>query len=241
MILIIVAAGRGSRLQDKTKYVPKCMVNINNKSIIDYNLDFINKFKKTVIITGYKSKILEDKFKKNKKIKIIKNPNYLNTNMVYSFFCAYKFLKKEKKDVMMCYSDIIFDKNLFNISTEQSSFIFAKKDWLKLWKKRMKISNIKRDAEDFVTKKNKLISIGGKINKKFPKLQFMGLIKIKFSDLKKLFIFFKNIKNKKIDFTTFINQALKNRIIDLNVIKTNKFWYEIDSKKDLEVAKKFLS
>ena len=68
----------------------------------------------------------------------------------------------------------------------------------------------------------------------------MGLIKIKFSDLKKLFIFFKFIKNNKIDFTTFINQALKNKIIDLNVIKTNKFWYEIDNKKDLEVAKKFL-
>ena len=240
MILVIVAAGRGSRLQDKTKNVPKCMVNINNKSIIDYNLDFIKKFKQTVIITGYKYYLLENKFKKYKKIKIIKNPNYLSTNMVYSFFCAYKFLKKEKKDVMMCYSDIVFDKNLFNISLKKSSFIFAKKDWLQLWKKRMNISYIKRDAEDFVTKKNKLISIGGKINKKFPKLQFMGLIKIKFSDLKKLFIFFKFIKNNKIDFTTFINQALKNKIIDLNVIKTNKFWYEIDNKKDLEVAKKFL-
>ena len=49
------------------------MVNINNKSIIDYNLDFIKKFKQTVIITGYKSYILENKFKKYKKIKIIKS------------------------------------------------------------------------------------------------------------------------------------------------------------------------
>ena len=104
----------------------------------------------------------------------MKNQITLSTNMVYSFFCAYSFLKKEK-DVMMCYSDIVFDKNLFNISLKKSSFIFAKKDWLQLGKKN-EYFYIKRDAEDFVTKKNKLISIGGKINKKkFPKLQFMGL------------------------------------------------------------------
>ena len=102
------------------------------------------------------------------------------------------------------------------------------------------MSDIKKDAEDLVVKNNKLISIGSKINDKLPKLQFMGLIKIEFKNIKRLFIFFKKIKNPKIDFTNFINLALKNKIIELYVIKTNKFWIEIDSKKDLQVSQKLL-
>ena len=241
MILVIVAAGKGSRLGEKTRKVPKCLVKVNKKSIIDYNLDFINKFKETVIITGFKSNIIKNKFKRNKKIKIIKNLKYSSTNMVYSFFCAYNYLKNKKKDVLISYSDIIFDKKLFNQLNQKKSFLFGKSNWLQLWKKRMNMKNIKRDAEDFVVKNNKLISIGGKLNSKLPKLQFMGLIKIKYKDLKKLFIFFKNLSNKKIDFTNFINIALNNKVFEMNVIKTNRFWIEIDNKNDLKASKKLLS
>ena len=241
MILVIVAAGKGSRLGDKTTNTPKCLVKVNKKSIIDYNLDFINKFKKTIIITGFKSNIIERKFKKNKKIQIIKNKNYSSTNMVYSFFCAYNYLKKNKEDVLICYSDIIFDKNLFEKLNKKNSFIFAKINWLQLWKKRMTMKQIKKDAEDFVETNNKLISIGGKLHTQLPKLQFMGLNKIKYSHLKKLYIFYKKLKNKKINFKNFINRALINKIINLDVIKTNKFWIEIDSKKDLKVCEKIIN
>ena len=240
MILVILAAGKGKRLKNKTKNVPKCLVKINKRSIIDYNLNFINKFKKTILITGFKSNLIIKKFKKNNNIKIIKNKKYQNTNMVYSFFSAYKFLQKQKKDVLISYSDIIFDQSLFNNINKRKSFIFANTNWLSYWKKRMTMSDIKKDAEDLVVKNNKLISIGSKINDKLPKLQFMGLIKIEFKNIKRLFIFFKKLKNPKIDFTNFINLALKNKIIELYIIKTNKFWIEIDSKKDLQVSQKLL-
>ena len=37
-------------------------------SIIDYIYPFIKKFNKTIIVSGYKSKLIEKKFKNNKKI-----------------------------------------------------------------------------------------------------------------------------------------------------------------------------
>ena len=52
-------------------------------------------------------------------------------------------------------------------------------NWLMNWKQRMSLDKIRVDAENVTTSKNKVKSIGGKIGKKLPKLQFMGLIRIK--------------------------------------------------------------
>ena len=67
----------------------------------------------------------------------------------------------------------------------------------------------------------------------------MGLIRINFKYLKKVKIFYNKIKNKKIDFTTFINLLIKNKIIRFKFRGTKKPWFEIDNKKDLLVAKKY--
>ena len=99
--------------------------------------------------------------------------------------------------------------------------------------KRMNVKSIKDDAEDLITKKNKITSIGGKIGKKMPKFQFMGLMKIMNKDFFKLKKFYKNL-DKNIDFTTFLDLAIKNKIINIRFIKSNIGWYEIDNLKDLK-------
>ena len=64
MELIYLAAGRGSRLKKKTSRIPKCLVKVNNKPIIDYNLSFFLNFKKVNLILGYKYKSIISRFKK---------------------------------------------------------------------------------------------------------------------------------------------------------------------------------
>ena len=59
MQLILLAAGKGKRLPKELRKKPKSLVEINNKSILDHNINFYNKFKKKIIITGYKSKHLK--------------------------------------------------------------------------------------------------------------------------------------------------------------------------------------
>ena len=157
MILIILAAGRGKRLGVKTKKIPKCLLEINGKSLINYNNDFINKFKKVIIITGYKDHLIKKNFKKNKSISFIKNQKYLKTNMVYSLFCAYKYLKKYKQDIVISYSDIVFDKSIFSLLKSKENFLIVYGEWLKIWKLRMKKSMIFNDAESLVVKKDILI------------------------------------------------------------------------------------
>ena len=46
MQLILLSAGRGSRLPKKFRDKPKSMAIVNKKTILENNLEFYNKFKK---------------------------------------------------------------------------------------------------------------------------------------------------------------------------------------------------
>ena len=237
MILIILASGSGKRLKNKTKKIPKCLVEVNGKPIIEYMQKFINCFDKIFVIAGYKSDRVK-KFFNNKKVKVIYNNKYDSTNMVHSLFCASKYVKE---DVVVSYSDIIFDYSIFySLKREKFNSIPVNINWLKLWKKRMPISKIKKDAENLISKGNKLISIGEKITNKYPKYQFMGLMKIIYKDFFLMKKYYDKINNKKIDFTSFINLMLRDKKINIRCLTTNKFWLEIDNLNDLNLAKKIL-
>ena len=73
MKVIILCGGLGTRLAEETKKKPKPMVLIGNKPIIWHIIKYYNSFgfKDFILATGYKHKVLEEYFKKNK----IKNCN----------------------------------------------------------------------------------------------------------------------------------------------------------------------
>ena len=76
---------------------------------------------------------------------MIYNKNFQNTNMVYSMFLASKFINQ---DVVICYGDIIFNPNVYNLITKKGNIIPLNVNWLKIWKKRMMNKDIKTDAEN---------------------------------------------------------------------------------------------
>ena len=65
MKCIILAGGKGSRLSELTKSIPKPMVTINNKPIIFHIMAHYRKYgiKDFIIAAGYK-KIIKNYFKK---------------------------------------------------------------------------------------------------------------------------------------------------------------------------------
>ena len=89
MKVIILAAGHGNRLRPYTNEIPKCMVKLAGKSILQYQIDILTSsgFDDIMVVGGYRiEKIIGDNFK------IIKNDNYHRTNMVSSLFCAQDFM-----------------------------------------------------------------------------------------------------------------------------------------------------
>ena len=130
MQLIILASGRGSRLKKLTSKIPKCLVKIRSKTIIDYIYENFKKFNQTIILTGYQSNLINNKFPKLKKIK---NKKYMTTNMVYSLFCSKKYINQ---DVIISYSDIIYDHKIIDkMINLNKTHIPLNNKWLSLWKK----------------------------------------------------------------------------------------------------------
>ena len=237
MKLVILASGRGSRLNKLTLKTPKCLVKVNGKTILSYLRSSFGFFDKTIIITGYLSNLISKEL--NNEVLYVKNIDYLKTNMVHSLFCASHLVDD---DIIVSYSDIIFNKSIFKRLIKcKNSTVPLNYSWLDSWKKRMSKKDIFNDAEDVTVENNKLISIGGKLtNKSLPKMQFMGLMKINKKDYFKMKKKYHDLKNPNIDFTSFIDFILKSKTIDIEYLKTNVFWTEIDTYKDLKVAEKNL-
>ena len=234
MNLVILASGMGTRLNKK---MPKCLVSINNKTLLERIINASQGFDKVIVVGGYKINLIKKIINNKKNIYIINNRDFKTTNMVESFFKAYN---KIDNDVIITYSDILFDQSLFKkMISLNKNHLLLKSNWRQIWRLRMSEKKLKLDAEDIKTKKNEIISIGGKIEKKLPKYQFMGLIRINYNNLEKVKIFYTKLKNKKIDFTNFINLLIEKKIIKFRFKQTKKSWFEIDNKKDLLIAKKY--
>jgi choline kinase len=236
MQLIYLAAGRGSRLPKKSRNSPKCLTKIKGISIFKRQFDFFKKFQNKIIITGYKSTSLK-KLINERNFFEIKNRHFKNTNMVHSMFLANKYINR---DVVVCYGDVLFKSKLLNLLKNKENIMPVYTKWLWLWKKRMNNRMIKLDAEELIIDKNILKSIGGKIKNKLPKYQYMGIFKLKLKTFRKMNFFYKKLKNKKIDMTSFIDLCIKEKILSIKVKKYSDFWFEIDTYKDIKVVTKII-
>ena len=110
MKAIILAAGQGTRLRPFTNDRPKCMVEFNDKPIINYIIETMHyvEISDIHIVTGYKSEVLKAHLKNEKGVTFHLNKEYDSTNMLYSLWCA---SNEFNDDVIISYSDIIYSKD----------------------------------------------------------------------------------------------------------------------------------
>lgn len=114
---IILAAGRGSRMLDLCNDIPKPLLKINNKTIIENIIDKLYKsnIKNVTIVVGY----MAEKFlflQKLYGVKIINNINWEKTNNISSINVALNDLK----NTLIINGDVIINDFLFPIEYESS-------------------------------------------------------------------------------------------------------------------------
>ena len=126
MKVVILAGGKGSRISEYTKKIPKPMIKIKDKPILLHiiNIYANQNFTTLYIATGYKSKIIIDYFKKfklsknfykigeNKKIVKI---NFINTGLNSMTGGRLRRLKKyfkKNENFMLTYGDGVSNINL---------------------------------------------------------------------------------------------------------------------------------
>ncbi len=116
MKIIILAAGQGTRLRPLTNDRPKCMVEVNGRSIIERQLDTMRncgmKDEDITIVCGYCSDVLKKRLE-DTNIHFIVNEQYDTTNMVCSLMCERELMESEE-DIIISYGDIIYGADVFN-------------------------------------------------------------------------------------------------------------------------------
>ena len=102
MKVIILAAGRGSRLGERTKDRPKCMCMLKGRTLLDRCLEALGQAgiakKEVGIVTGYKNGMFTVP-----EVAYFHNEIWEQTNMFYSLTMAKEWLKQEP--CIVCYSD----------------------------------------------------------------------------------------------------------------------------------------
>lgn len=113
MKALILNSGVGQRMGVITKEHPKCMTEISYKnSILSRQLRQLVSFgiEEVIITTGYYDKILIEycnDLHLPLKISFINNPQYDNTNYIYSIYCAKEFLIDD--DILLMHGDLVFE------------------------------------------------------------------------------------------------------------------------------------
>jgi L-glutamine-phosphate cytidylyltransferase len=234
MKAIILAAGRGSRMKHATDNVPKCLLKVKGKTLLEIQIEALKKagIKEIGIVTGYLSEQLRDYCENT-----FHNDKWDETNMVFSLMSAKNWLRQS--DCVVSYSDIYYDDSIVKKLIKYNCQIGVAYDpnWQKLWQERFK--NPLSDAETFqLSINNNIIEIGNKTSQiKEIQGQYMGLMKFTikgWSDLEKIIATLKTDELKNIQLTQLLQKCISSGLT-IKAISNNSEWGEVDSQKDLEL------
>lgn len=115
MKVVILAGGKGTRISEYTKILPKPMIQIGSKPILEHIINYYIKFgfKDFIIASGYKHVIIKNYFeKKNIRAKI----DVVNTGIeTLTGTRLLKLAKELKETFMLTYGDGLSNVNLIKL------------------------------------------------------------------------------------------------------------------------------
>lgn len=236
MKAIFLAAGIGNRLKPLTDTLPKCMVKIHGKPILQYGIEVMHSMGITdiIVVKGY----LAEKIR-FKGVKYFENRDYDKTNMVETLFCA---REEFDSDIIVSYADIVYNQNVVSALIKSSCDVgvVIDRDWHKLWSLRMEYPLL--DAETLkINSLGNIIEIGGKA-KSYNDIegQFIGLIKFSKSFLPALKSFYYGLDRKAVYdgrsfenmfMTTFLQLLIDSGYI-ITAVPVHGGWVEVDTYTD---------
>ena len=235
--VILLVAGEGKRLRPYTLDKPKCMVEIDGVSLIDRQLAVLKSedLENIVMIGGYKIEML-----KQYGIKLINNPRYYETNMLWTLFCAEDELEG---DVIVSYGDIVYSREILKSLLKSTADIAVTidKEWESYWQARNE--DPLDDAETLKLREDGTIGEIGQKPKSLNEIegQYMGLMKFSsegIKQMKKIFhaavnsgeLLGKDVENA---YMTDLLQAIINHEHSIAVVPVFGGWIEVDTVEDL--------
>ena len=239
MKTLILAAGEGTRLRPLTNNIPKAMVPICGDPVMLRQLEILqeNGIEDVSVVGGY----CQESFPEDR-VKVISNPDYAQTNMVYSMFQAEEVFNSNQ-EVLIVYGDILFGTSATKAIINQPGDIVVgvNTEWQKLWEARFE--DPLSDAESMILDGNKILELGKTVNSMDEiQGQFTGLIKFSAVAAKEIWLEWgKDALNhpesssvSNLYMTDFLQCLIdKGNMVSVSFVDGD--WLEVDSVGDLEL------
>lgn len=121
MKALILAAGQGSRLRPMTNDLPKTLIPVNGKSILQYQLESLDfaGIKECVIVVGYLGHMIRDRIGSSfggVRITYISNEMFSETNNIYSVWLARQEISG---GMLLLEGDIVFERGFISRLLDQ--------------------------------------------------------------------------------------------------------------------------
>jgi choline kinase len=175
MKVLILAAGRGSRLGAVAGNLPKCLTPLFGRSLIEWQLATLARegTYELHIVRGFAA----DKLTIPNATAWL-NPEWPETNMVHSMFCARPVLETAD-ELLITYGDIVYEPKVLQAmrQTPGDVVVAVNTAWLPLWRERM--DDPTGDVESLkLSGDGRIIAIGDKVSDLSEvEGQYMGLLK----------------------------------------------------------------
>jgi L-glutamine-phosphate cytidylyltransferase len=244
--MIILAAGQGTRLRPLTDDRPKCLVPLQGKPLLEWQIEAAHAegiFDITVIC-GYRADQL-----KNYPVRLVPNPRFETTNMVRSLFCARDHFGQ---GLVMSYGDIVYSRAVLRRVLESNEAIGVTVDeaWRSYWEERS--DDPLKDAETLrIRPDGSLADIGQKPrNMDEIQAQYIGLVAFRDGGVRAMTETYDTLEKdaanpfggpRNLDqlYMTDLLQGLISEGRRLAAVPIRRGWVEIDNPRDLEVATRY--
>jgi L-glutamine-phosphate cytidylyltransferase len=233
MRAIILAAGRGSRMQSLTDERPKCLVELRGQTLLEWQLGALRDagIDEIAIVTGYKRELLT-----GRGLVEFYNSRWAETNMVSSLACAESWLIAES--CIVSYADIFYESSAVGLLMNCAAPLAVTYDsnWLALWEKRF--GDPLLDAETFRIKPDETLSEIGNKPRSVDEIdgQYMGLLRFtpaSWDEVCRVRADLTQLERDKMHMTGTLQRIIDAGRMSVRAVRYDRPWGEIESPGDL--------
>jgi L-glutamine-phosphate cytidylyltransferase len=176
MRAIIIGAGRGMRLGHHTQEIPKTMVEVLGRPMLDWIIEALGsagiRANDIVFIGGYAEEVVR---RAHPEFSFVSNSNWEHNNILFSLMCARDLLED---GFVSTYGDIVYDGQIVKklVSSDHDITLGCDTHWRRRYVNRSR--HPESDAEKLRAKGSKVLEISRTIASEQASGEFIGVMKV---------------------------------------------------------------